>query len=153
MRLLKLSDVECEMWWHGMSDLKSRDSVHRITPCISLTFVRPVGRMLDEDWSACRISPTQMSFPSFSFILCFFMLMTQSVTKLLKLIVFPQVYGWSVRRIIVSRSLAANLLWATPCSIILNSSETHLTVRSLKYIYWHFRDLLSCFRKISYTYS
>jgi hypothetical protein len=78
----------------------------------------------------------------------FFMLLTQSVTKLLKWNASPQIFCWNVRRIIVSCVLATYLFCATPCSIILISSEKHLTVRYLKYIYWHFRDLLSFFRKI-----
>jgi hypothetical protein len=129
--------------WYAKPENLFIVSLHVFT----FTFVRQIGHMLDEDWSAYRISPTQMRFTSFSFILCFFMLLTQSVTKLLKWIAFRQVSSCSVLRI-VSRALTAYLLWATLCSVILNSSETHLTVRYLKYIYWHFRDWLSCFRKI-----
>jgi hypothetical protein len=42
-------------------------------------------------------------------VVFFFILLTLSVTKLLKWNASPQVSGWSVRRIIVSRALATYL--------------------------------------------
>ena len=78
-------------------------------PVFSVSSVRPIRHVLDEDCSAYRISLTRVSFPSFSFILCFFVLLTLSVTKLLQWNAFPQVSGWGVRGIIVSRVLVTYL--------------------------------------------
>jgi hypothetical protein len=125
------------------------ETVPRITPCI-LAYLCKTGETY-AGWRLVRLqnftNTDVLSEFLFHFVFCH--ASDTECYKTAKMDRLPSSLRLELCRIIVSRVLATYFLCATSCSVILNSSERHLTFRYLKYIYWPFRDLFSCFRKIN----